>query len=151
MPKPEAGLTQPCAWTCGRTPQPSNVDNATPGGGFGAFAGDTLAQNPLQDGVSRVLEESCGDPGVQNVECPAGEAAENGTTVQIGGQPKKVTAGVLNDKPEYASARHAENPCAATKGLRTKTAGPHPEVRGPPWFRRNPDQNRFCTFRSVAW
>lgn len=72
----------------------------------GAFDGDTLEQKALQDGVSRVLGDSYGEPDVKNVECPSGRAAQNGTTfdctVDVGGQPKKVTVRVLNDKPEYS-------------------------------------------------
>jgi hypothetical protein len=74
--------------------------------GLGAFGGDTLAQKSLQDGVSQVLRDSYGEPDVRNVECPSGETADNGTTfdctVQLGGQRKKVTVRVLNDKPEYS-------------------------------------------------
>jgi hypothetical protein len=73
---------------------------------LGAFQGDTLEQKSLQDGVSRVLNQNYGEPDVKNVQCPSGEAVDNGTTfdcsVQIGGQPKKVTVRVLNDKPEYS-------------------------------------------------
>ncbi|GAA4540415.1 DUF4333 domain-containing protein [Amycolatopsis samaneae] len=72
---------------------------------LGAFRGDVLDQKSLQDGVTRVLNESYGEPDVQNVQCPANQVADNGTTfdctLQIGGQPKKVTVRVLNDKPEY--------------------------------------------------
>ncbi|MFD2466788.1 DUF4333 domain-containing protein [Amycolatopsis silviterrae] len=72
----------------------------------GVFSGDTLDQKSLQDGVSRVLNENYGEPDVKNVACPSGQAIENGTTfdctVQVGGQPKKVTVRVLNDKPEYS-------------------------------------------------
>jgi hypothetical protein len=73
---------------------------------LGAFQGDTLEQKSLQDGVSRVLNQNYGEPDVKNVQCPSGESVTNGTTfdcsVQIGGQPKKVTVRVLNDKPEYS-------------------------------------------------
>jgi hypothetical protein len=72
---------------------------------LGAFRGDVLEQQSLQDGVVKVLNESYGEPDVKNAQCPADEAAENGTTfdctVTIGGQPKKVTVRVLNDRPEY--------------------------------------------------
>lgn len=72
----------------------------------GVFSGDTLDQKSLQDGVSRVLNENYGEPDVKNVSCPSGQPVENGTTfdctVQVGGQPKKVTVRVLNDKPEYS-------------------------------------------------
>ena len=72
---------------------------------LGAFRGDVLEQQSLQDGVVKVLNENYGEPDVKNAQCPAGEAAENGTTfdctVTIGGQPKKVTVRVLNDRPEY--------------------------------------------------
>jgi Domain of unknown function (DUF4333) len=72
---------------------------------LGAFRGDVLEQQSLQDGVVKVLNESYGEPDVKNAQCPADEAAVNGTTfdctVTIGGQPKKVTVRVLNDRPEY--------------------------------------------------
>ncbi|WP_020662762.1 DUF4333 domain-containing protein [Amycolatopsis benzoatilytica] len=72
----------------------------------GVFSGDTLEQKSLQDGVSRVLNESYGEPDVKNVSCPSGQKVGNGVTfdctVQVGGQPKKVTVRVLNDKPEYS-------------------------------------------------
>jgi hypothetical protein len=72
---------------------------------LGAFRGDVLEQKSLQDGVIKVLNENYGEPDVKNADCPADEAARNGTTfdctVQIGGQPKKVTVRVLNDRPEY--------------------------------------------------
>ena len=79
------------------------------GGGLawllGAFRGDVLEQKSLQDGVTKVLNESYGEPDVKNAQCPSDESAQNGTTfdctVQIGGQEKKVTVRVLNDKPEY--------------------------------------------------
>ncbi|WP_290058922.1 DUF4333 domain-containing protein [Amycolatopsis solani] len=72
---------------------------------LGAFRGDVLEQQSLQDGVVKVLNENYGEPDVKNAQCPANEAAENGTTfdctVTIGGQAKKVTVRVLNDRPEY--------------------------------------------------
>ncbi|WP_410639586.1 DUF4333 domain-containing protein [Amycolatopsis sp. lyj-346] len=72
---------------------------------LGAFRGDVLDQQSLQDGVVKVLNENYGEPDVKNAQCPANEAAQNGTTfdctVTIGGQPKKVTVRVLNDRPEY--------------------------------------------------
>ncbi|MGW4489638.1 DUF4333 domain-containing protein [Amycolatopsis sp. NPDC004368] len=72
---------------------------------LGAFRGDTLEQKSLQDGVSKVLAENYGEPDVKNVSCPSGESTQNGTTfdctLQLGGQPRKVTVRVLNDKPEY--------------------------------------------------
>jgi hypothetical protein len=78
------------------------------GGGawlLGAFRGDVLDQQSLQDGVVKVLNENYGEPDVKNAQCPSNEAAQNGTTfdctVQIGGQAKKVTVRVLNDRPEY--------------------------------------------------
>jgi len=78
------------------------------GGGawlLGAFRGDVLDQQSLQDGVVKVLNENYGEPDVKNAQCPSNEAARNGTTfdctVQIGGQAKKVTVRVLNDRPEY--------------------------------------------------
>ncbi|UOZ09693.1 DUF4333 domain-containing protein [Amycolatopsis sp. WQ 127309] len=78
------------------------------GGGawlLGAFRGDVLDQESLQDGVVKVLNENYGEPDVKNAQCPSNEAARNGTTfdctVQIGGQAKKVTVRVLNDRPEY--------------------------------------------------
>lgn len=72
---------------------------------LGAFRGDVLEQQSLQDGVVQVLNENYGEPDVKNAQCPANEAAVNGTTfdctVTIGGQQKKVTVRVLNDRPEY--------------------------------------------------
>ncbi|MEV6442139.1 DUF4333 domain-containing protein [Amycolatopsis sp. NPDC051716] len=72
---------------------------------LGAFRGDVLEQQSLQDGVVKVLNENYGEPDVKNAQCPANEAARNGTTfdctVTIGGQQKKVTVRVLNDRPEY--------------------------------------------------
>ncbi|MGV9367024.1 DUF4333 domain-containing protein [Amycolatopsis sp. NPDC003731] len=72
---------------------------------LGAFRGDVLEQQSLQDGVVKVLNENYGEPDVKDAQCPANEAARNGTTfdctVTIGGQPKKVTVRVLNDRPEY--------------------------------------------------
>jgi hypothetical protein len=72
---------------------------------LGAFRGDVLDQRSLQDGVVKVLNENYGEPDVKNAQCPADETAVNGTTfdctVTIGGQPKKVTVRVLNDRPEY--------------------------------------------------
>ncbi|WP_329052409.1 DUF4333 domain-containing protein [Amycolatopsis sp. NBC_01488] len=72
---------------------------------LGAFRGNTLEQQSLEDGVVKVLNENYGEPDVKNAQCPANEAAENGTTfdctVKIGGQDKKVTVRVLNDRPEY--------------------------------------------------
>ncbi|MEU4253974.1 DUF4333 domain-containing protein [Amycolatopsis sp. NPDC026612] len=72
---------------------------------LGAFRGDVLEQQSLQDGVVKVLNENYGEPDVKNAQCPANEAAQNGTTfdctVTIGGRPKKVTVRVLNDRPEY--------------------------------------------------
>lgn len=72
---------------------------------LGAFRGDVLEQQSLEDGVVKVLNESYGEPDVTNAQCPANEAAQNGTTfdctVKIGGQDKKVTVRVLNDRPEY--------------------------------------------------
>ncbi|KDN18165.1 DUF4333 domain-containing protein [Amycolatopsis rifamycinica] len=72
---------------------------------LGAFRGDVLDQQSLQDGVVKVLNENYGEPDVKNAQCPANEAAQNGTTfdctVTIGGQPMKVTVRVLNDRPEY--------------------------------------------------
>ena len=72
---------------------------------LGAFRGDVLERQSLQDGVVKVLNENYGEPDVKNAQCPANEAAQNGTTfdctVTIGGQEKKVTVRVLNDRPEY--------------------------------------------------
>ncbi|MBE1498934.1 hypothetical protein H4696_006034 [Amycolatopsis lexingtonensis] len=72
---------------------------------LGAFRGDVLEQQSLQDGVVKVLNENYGEPDVKDAQCPANEAAQNGTTfdctVTIGGQAKKVTVRVLNDRPEY--------------------------------------------------
>ncbi|WP_103353329.1 DUF4333 domain-containing protein [Amycolatopsis sp. CA-128772] len=72
---------------------------------LGAFRGDVLDQQSLQDGVVKVLNENYGEPDVKNAQCPANEPTQNGTTfdctVTIGGQQKKVTVRVLNDRPEY--------------------------------------------------
>jgi hypothetical protein len=72
---------------------------------LGAFRGNVLEQQSLEDGVVKVLNENYGEPDVKNAQCPANEAAANGTTfdctVTIGGQAKKVTVRVLNDRPEY--------------------------------------------------
>jgi hypothetical protein len=72
---------------------------------LGAFAGDTLDQRSVQDGVIRVLNENYGEPDVKNVQCPSGQPVENGTTfdcsVDLSGQPKKVTVRVLNTSPEF--------------------------------------------------
>jgi hypothetical protein len=72
---------------------------------LGAFRGDVLDQESLQDGVVKVLNENYGEPDVKDAQCPSNEAAQNGTTfdctVKIGGQDKKVTVRVLNDRPEY--------------------------------------------------
>ncbi|MFG1639658.1 DUF4333 domain-containing protein [Amycolatopsis sp. NPDC049252] len=72
---------------------------------LGAFRGDVLDQESLQDGVVKVLNENYGEPDVKDAQCPSNEAAQNGTTfdctVKIGGQAKKVTVRVLNDRPEY--------------------------------------------------
>ncbi|SEB34622.1 protein of unknown function [Amycolatopsis tolypomycina] len=72
---------------------------------LGAFRGDVLDQQSLQDGVVKVLNENYGEPDVKNAQCPANQAAQNGTTfdctVTIGGQQKKVTVRVLNDRPDY--------------------------------------------------
>ncbi len=72
---------------------------------LGAFAGDTLDEKSVQDGVVHVLNESYGEPDVKNAKCPSGQAIENGATfdcsVDIGGQPKKVTVRVLNTSPEF--------------------------------------------------
>ncbi|EOD63829.1 DUF4333 domain-containing protein, partial [Amycolatopsis vancoresmycina] len=71
----------------------------------GVFRGDVLDQQSLEDGVVKVLNENYGEPDVKNAQCPSNEAAQNGTTfdctVTIGGQQKKVTVRVLNDRPEY--------------------------------------------------
>ncbi|MEU8634750.1 DUF4333 domain-containing protein [Amycolatopsis sp. NPDC048633] len=72
---------------------------------LGAFRGNVLEQQSLEDGVVKVLNENYGEPDVKNAQCPSNEAAENGTTfdctVKIGEQDKKVTVRVLNDRPEY--------------------------------------------------
>ncbi|MFF1615803.1 DUF4333 domain-containing protein [Amycolatopsis sp. NPDC058278] len=72
---------------------------------LGAFRGDVLDRQSLEDGVVKVLNENYGEPDVKDAQCPANEAARNGTTfdctVTIGGQQKKVTVRVLNDRPEY--------------------------------------------------
>ncbi|MFD5246373.1 DUF4333 domain-containing protein [Amycolatopsis sp. NPDC058340] len=72
---------------------------------LGAFAGDTLDQKSVQDGVVRVLNEHYGEPDVKNVSCPSGQPVENGTTfdcsIDLSGQQKKVTVRVLNTTPEF--------------------------------------------------
>ncbi|SDY64893.1 protein of unknown function [Amycolatopsis xylanica] len=72
---------------------------------LGAFAGDTLDQKSLQDGVSKVLTENYGEHDIKNASCPSGQAVKNGTTfdckVDVSGQQKTVTVRVLNEKPEY--------------------------------------------------
>ncbi|OXM55729.1 DUF4333 domain-containing protein [Amycolatopsis alba] len=72
---------------------------------LGAFAGDTLDQKSVQDGVTRVLSEHYGEPDVKNVACPSGQPVENGTTfectIDLSGQQKKVTVRVLNTTPEF--------------------------------------------------
>ncbi|QXV59995.1 DUF4333 domain-containing protein [Amycolatopsis sp. TNS106] len=72
---------------------------------LGAFAGDTLDQKSVQDGVARVLNEHYGEPDVKNVSCPSGQPVENGTTfdcsIDLSGQQKKVTVRVLNTTPEF--------------------------------------------------
>ncbi len=72
---------------------------------LGAFAGDSLDQKSVEDGVVRVLNENYGEPDVKNVKCPSGEPVENGTTfdcsIDLSGQQKKVTVRVLNTTPEF--------------------------------------------------
>ncbi|WP_414943065.1 DUF4333 domain-containing protein [Amycolatopsis sp. cmx-11-32] len=72
---------------------------------LGAFAGDSLDQKSVQDGVTRVLSEHYGEPDVKNVACPSGQPVENGTTfdcsIDLSGQQKKVTVRVLNTTPEF--------------------------------------------------
>lgn len=72
---------------------------------LGAFAGDSLDQKSVQDGVVRVLNEHYGEPDVKNAECPSGQPVENGTTfdcsIKLSGQQKKVTVRVLNTTPEF--------------------------------------------------
>ncbi|OKJ93947.1 DUF4333 domain-containing protein [Amycolatopsis sp. CB00013] len=72
---------------------------------LGAFAGDTLDQKSVQDGVVRVLNENYGEPDVKNVSCPSGQPVENGATfdcsIDLSGQQKKVTVRVLNTTPEF--------------------------------------------------
>ncbi|MEV6910920.1 DUF4333 domain-containing protein [Amycolatopsis sp. NPDC051071] len=72
---------------------------------LGAFAGDSLDQKSVEDGVVRVLNEHYGEPDVKNVQCPSGEPVENGTTfdcsIDLSGQQKKVTVRVLNTTPEF--------------------------------------------------
>jgi len=72
---------------------------------LGAFAGDSLDQKSVQDGVTRVLNEHYGEPDVKNVACPSGQPVENGTTfdcsIDLSGQQKKVTVRVLNTSPEF--------------------------------------------------
>ncbi|AUI63324.1 DUF4333 domain-containing protein [Amycolatopsis sp. BJA-103] len=72
---------------------------------LGAFAGDSLDQKSVQDGVVRVLNEHYGEPDVKNAECPSGQPVVNGTTfdcsIDLSGQRKKVTVRVLNTTPEF--------------------------------------------------
>jgi hypothetical protein len=72
---------------------------------LGAFSGDTLDQNSLQDGVTNVLHQGYGESDVTNVQCPSGEQIKAGNTfdctVQVAGQSKKVSIRVMNDKPEF--------------------------------------------------
>jgi hypothetical protein len=72
---------------------------------LGAFSGDTLEQNSLQDGVSKVLQENYGEHDVREISCPSGREIKSGTTfdctAKVAGAPKKITVRVLNDAPEY--------------------------------------------------
>jgi hypothetical protein len=72
---------------------------------LGAFSGDTLEQNSLQDGVSQVLKESYGEQDVKNMSCPSGRTTKTGTTfdcsAEVAGKPKQITIRVLNNSPEY--------------------------------------------------
>jgi hypothetical protein len=72
---------------------------------LGAFSGDTLEQNSLQNGVSKVLQENYGEHDVRDMSCPAGREIKTGTTfdctAQVAGVPKQITVRVLNNAPEY--------------------------------------------------
>ncbi|PXY32217.1 DUF4333 domain-containing protein [Prauserella muralis] len=72
---------------------------------LGAFRGDVLEQESLQNGVATVLRDSYGEHDVSNVQCPENQAIETGhtfeCTVEISGRRKAVSIRVLNDKPEY--------------------------------------------------
>lgn len=72
---------------------------------LGAFRGDVLDKVSLQDGVTTVLSENFGEQDVRNAQCPENQEIKNGNTfecsVDVAGQPKKVTIRVLNDKPEF--------------------------------------------------
>ncbi|GHF88359.1 hypothetical protein FHX82_000904 [Amycolatopsis bartoniae] len=78
------------------------------GGGawwFGAFRGDVLDRQSVQDGVQRILREDFGEGDVKDVSCPENQPVHTGTTfdcsVTVAGQPKKVTVRVLNDDAQY--------------------------------------------------
>lgn len=72
---------------------------------LGAFRGDVLDAQSVEDGVATVLRESYGEHDVSNVECPEGQRIVAGHTfecsVDIAGKQKAVQIRVLNDKPEY--------------------------------------------------
>jgi hypothetical protein len=72
---------------------------------LGAFQGDVLDQDSLQNGVITVLHDNFGEHDVSNAKCPDDQPARNGTTfectVEISGQEKTVPIRVLNEKPEF--------------------------------------------------
>lgn len=72
---------------------------------LGVFHGEVLDPSSVQDGVVTVLKDSYGEQDVQNAQCPEDQSATNGTTfdcsVDVAGQPKKVSIRVLNEKPEF--------------------------------------------------
>lgn len=72
---------------------------------LGAFKGDVLDQQSVQDGVQKVLREDFGEGDVKGVSCPKDQPVKTGTTfdctVTVAGQPKKVTVRVLNDQAQY--------------------------------------------------
>jgi hypothetical protein len=72
---------------------------------LGAFHGDVLDQNSVQNGVQQVLRGDFGEGDVRNVSCPKNEPVKTGTTFEcsavVAGQPKKVTVRVLNEQPQF--------------------------------------------------
>ncbi|UIJ60726.1 DUF4333 domain-containing protein [Amycolatopsis acidiphila] len=72
---------------------------------LGAFKGEVLAQQSVQDGVQKILREDFGEGDVKNVSCPKDQPVKSGTTfdctLTVAGQPKKVTVRVLNDQAQY--------------------------------------------------
>ncbi|SFQ26176.1 protein of unknown function [Amycolatopsis arida] len=72
---------------------------------LGAFRGDVLDQDSVQDGVLMVLRDSYGEHDVRDARCPADQPARNGVTfdcrVVVAGQARTVRIRVLNDKPQF--------------------------------------------------